>query len=215
MNQSSRGPWKRRLLAVGLAAFAGATTAGAEFWERVPFMEWSDGQVSRILTRSPWASTQVVSLPPRGASAAGPARHEITLLWVSALPVREAIVRRQAGRSKPLTAQQQAMLSVPPAYEVTIDHVPYPFQLSQIEAWLRRKSKPPIAAQRATTDKTPTGFALTIAFPRTDPIALEDGEVELAFKAERFGANIAFLRPFEFRKTFTLKDMRIGAALAL
>ena len=93
--------------------------------------------------------------------------------------------------------------------------MPFPFQPGQVEAFLRPKNKPPIAAQQVTTDKTPAGFALLIAFPRTDPITLDDREVEFTFKAERFGVGIAFSRPFEFTRTFKLRDMQVGDILEL
>ena len=156
-----------------LAAGGGAA---AEFWESEPFMKWSDGQVQRILTRSPWAARLAVALPPRVDGTAGPARHELTLIWRSALPIRQAIVRTQAGSGRTLTAQQQAILAEPSAYLIVVDHVPFPFQSSQIEAFLRRKNKLPIPAQQITSGKTPTGFDLLIAFPRTDLIAPEDRE---------------------------------------
>jgi hypothetical protein len=198
-----------------LMMLAISSVTAAQFWDTVPFMQWSDGQVRKVITESPWAVTLEATLPPKLNAPSGPARQQLYLLWSSALPVRQAIVRRQAGRGATPTAEQQELLKPSGAYFIVVDHLPFPFRQGQVEAFLIRKAKPPITAREFVADKTAQGFALQVGFPRTDPIVLHDDEVEFRFKAGSFGAGISFSRPFEFSRTFKLKNMTVNGRLEL
>src|SRR6185436_2101719 len=115
---------RRILFIFTLVIIAGAALAAAEFWESKPFLQWSDREVEKVLTDSPWTALVAIPLPNRGpvpsADAGGggrggggeggggrgggefgPAaqRVRLTISWRSALPLREAIARQQAGKT--------------------------------------------------------------------------------------------------------------------
>ena len=214
---------RRRIVSTGrvptatvvLVLLATALTSAAEFWDTAPFTAWSEAQVQRIMTASPWSFTIVAPLPPDAKGRPGPSRKAMLLSWRSALPVRQAMVRSQAGSGGRLNARQQDLLRPAASYTIAVGNMPYPFQPGQVESFLKRKKKPPIAASRVSTQKIPTGWELWIEFPRTDPLTLDDGEVEFTFRAATFGANIAFSRPLAFKRTFKLKRMTVGGRLEL
>src|SRR5580658_821099 len=93
------------IFAVGLWA--------ADFWQAKPFTEWSDKDVTKMTTNSPWAKEFSVEMPggaeggkggksggkrdggQTGSPDAGGGAPSLTLTirWVSALPVKQALVR--------------------------------------------------------------------------------------------------------------------------
>lgn len=213
----------RWLAGLCLSILATAGLAAAEFWETKPFLEWSDKEAEKLMTGSPWAAVIGTALPPplpvasdggggggRGGGddnsfGPGPRRIQVGLSWRSALPVRQALVRAQVGQRGSLTADQQAFLAREGPYVIAVSSLPAQYSRGQIEAFLRRKGKPPIPVAEAASQKTATGPVLLIGFLRTDPIVLEDGDVEFTFKADRF----------ELKKKFTLKNMVFGGKLEL
>jgi hypothetical protein len=212
-------------LSVWLVACACLTAA--EFWEEKPFLEWSNGQTEKMMTDSPWAAVVTVALPPQlpGAGAGGGGggrgggddisfgqvrRIPIGVSWRSALPVRQALVRSQVGQRGVVSAEHQGFLSSEnPSYIVALSGLPMQYTRpgggATIEAFLRRDGKPPIPAQQGGMEKAPGGVVLLIAFPKTDPIALENGDVEFVAKLDRL----------EIKKKFKLKDMVFGGKLDL
>jgi hypothetical protein len=198
----------------------------AEFWETKPFIKWSDGEVEKLLTDSPWTGLVAVPLPNTGPVPSGdgggrgggggegfgpgPRRIRVTIAWRSALPLRQAVVRRQAGQGGKVTVEQEGFLSRDEGYYVVgLTGLPpqytRPTGGSTLTAFLRREGRPAIPAQQASVDKSAGGFALLIGFPKTDAITLEDREVEFTARFE----------PFEIKKKFKLKDMVVGGRLEL
>ena len=64
---------KRNLFAIALAVtLASAVVWAADFWEKKGFTEWSDKEVTRMLTQSPWVRTVDLSFgPPSGTRGYG------------------------------------------------------------------------------------------------------------------------------------------------
>jgi hypothetical protein len=202
--------------------FSGMLTA-AEFWETKPFLTWSDKEAEKVMTDSPWAVTVGVALPPplpreSGAGAQGgrggddtgfgpvPRRIQLQIAWRSALPLRQALVRNQIGQDGTPSPQHQEFLTLQPtSYVIAIRNLPVQYSRGSIEAFLKRKGKPAIPVEEAGTEKTAAGPVLLIGFSAADPITLDEGDVELTFKSDRF----------EFKRKFTLKNMMFGGKLEL
>ena len=127
----------RRILSIGaLWVAVGISVAAADFWEDKPFRSWSDKDVEKMLTDSPWADEVAVPLPPRlrpgqgggqggGFGAAGGGgggggggrmrfsdqrRVRMAVSWRSALPVKQALLRDQIGEGDELSAENQEYL---------------------------------------------------------------------------------------------------------
>jgi hypothetical protein len=221
---------RRILVCFVLCLVTSAMVSGAEFWDVKPFLDWTDKEVQRILSDSPWAAIMAVPLPnagpvpsgdvggsgrggggSRGESfGPGPRRVRLTISWRSALPIRQAAVRQQAGLHGSLSPDAQALLAKDDEfYVIGVQGLPPQYSRggtgTTIESFLRREGKPPIPAQRAGSQPIPGGALLVIGFPRTDPITLDDGDVEFDVKVENL----------HFKKKFKLKDLVFAGKLAL
>src|SRR5262249_13408175 len=135
--RTMRGPLRTR---VGAWLLFSAILTAADFWQEKPFTDWTAQQVEKMLTDSPWAKkiTVVVGSLREGSWAdsnpsgtgvgggGGGASHKsesdapafqqirrvpVNVIWISALPVRQALLRRQAGPAAQVTPEQQRQLS--------------------------------------------------------------------------------------------------------
>ena len=64
----------RRFLAIsGVWLLACAVLAAADFWEEKEFTSWSDKDVEKMMSNSPWAKPLTVPFPrpPRGTPGSG------------------------------------------------------------------------------------------------------------------------------------------------
>ena len=221
---------RKTLPIVSLWFLGCAALAAADFWESKPFLEWSDKEVEKLLADSPWAALIAVPLPNRGpvptadtgggrggggrggaeGFGPGPQRARLTISWRSALPLKEAAARQQVGKGATLSPEQQAALDHDDGlYVVGIQGLPPQYTRAGpnnvIEVFLRREGKPAIGATRANTQMTRGGALLLVGFPKTDPITLSEGDVELDVK----------MGEFSFKKRFKLKEMVYKGELAL
>jgi hypothetical protein len=218
----------RPLFAAALVAWAAAGLAAADFWASKPYTEWSEKEVEQMLGDSPWARkiSVVVPIPPRasadGAGGRGgrggddglgrgfpvPAPQlKLVLTWRSALPIRQALTRQSNGAGNatlglPLLEEQQY-------YIVTLAGLPAVYARATASAgpstFLRRGRKPPIALAQGGMQQTGPTLTLVFAFPRTDPIALDDKDVEF----------VTALGSIEIKKKFSLKDLVYNGELEL
>jgi hypothetical protein len=220
---------QRRAFACIAVCLAVSAASAAEFWDK-PFLEWSDREVDRMLTDSPWTGLVAVPLPNRGpiptddgggrggrggGEGFGPApmRVRVTISWRSALPLKQALVRQQVGQRGTVPPQAQTYLETPDEhYVIGLQGLPPQYSMPgrgrevAVTAFLKRDGKPPIPVLQATPQMTRGGFIMLLRFPKADPITLADGHVEIE-------AKIGELQ--QIRKKFTLKDLVYGGHLAL
>ncbi len=206
---------------VGVWLLAGTALVGAaaDFWEEKDFTTWSDQEVERMLTDSPWAkqvgSTQV-NPECGGEQFDRIQRTEVTVAWSTALPIRQATVRQAIGLGAPIPPESQQELEMdPPVYVVTLSGLPPTLRwlattvpAIEAETMLKRKDKAPIAVEsvRLFQNKQSQLISLVFRFPKTDVITVEDGEVELVTKLGASG---------DLKKKFKLSDMVFGDQLEL
>ena len=136
----------------------------------------------------------------------------LTVMWRSALPVKQATVRQRAGRDAPLsTDDRQFIAQSEPQYVVSVSGLPRRFErLAQnravlTETVLKRKNKDPISPDDMGTAVDGESVMVVFVFPKTDAIALDDQEVEFITK----------LGETEVKKKFKLKDLVFAGQLAL
>jgi len=218
-------------LAVASFVVASAGLVGASnFWDAKPYTEWSPKEMETILTDSPWVRklSVVVQSPPRATDDGGgggggrggggggdvggrgfpvPAPQlKLTLTWRSALPVREALSR--SGDT--VAPGGQSMLDPPQHYLLTLSGVPARYQRlvpsAATTSFLKRGTKPPIALLQGGIQQDSGGLlTLIFAFPRTDPIVLDDKEVEF----------VTAIGTLEIKHKFKLKDLLVNGQLEL
>ena len=140
---------------LGIWIVACAALVAADFWEEKDFTAWSDKDVEKMLTDSPWSQKVTIALRGPGGGGGGrggggggrgggfgggrgrggadgfgpaPRRMTLTVSWRSALPVKQAVVRSQIGVDAPIPLEQQQFLAqVEPLYVVTVAGFPQQF----------------------------------------------------------------------------------------
>ncbi len=233
----------RRLVGtLGIWLLACAVLAAADFWDEKDYRSWSAEEVEQMLTDSPWSRRVTVVLQGVGSRIDGgarlvrmdsetrrrvadylvarrlssspvPDRITLTVSWRSALPVKQALARSQAGIGAPIPpAQRVFLIQHEPLYVVSVAGIPRQFaeettlQALLAETVLARNDKPPIIAEDVepffVSDET---VILEFAFLRDDAITLLDREVEFVTK----------LGEIEIERSFKLQDMMFGDALAM
>ena len=137
----------------------------------------------------------------------------LTVSWRSALPIKQALVRAQAGIGAPVPPEQRPFLiQQEPLYVVTISGIPRQFgeglnrEAVLERTTLEREDADPIAAE----DVEPflvdgETFILEFAFLRDDPITLLDRNVEF----------VTDLGEVEIKRSFNVQEMMFGDALAM
>jgi hypothetical protein len=82
---------KHCLSCFALSLFVVVPGYGQRFWENKSYKQWTDSEVMKILTNSPWAQTRFES----GQYELPGYSYEAMIRLRSALPVRQAVVRQR------------------------------------------------------------------------------------------------------------------------
>jgi hypothetical protein len=216
-----------------LILFAFCLTA-ADVWKK-PYTEWSDKDVAKLMADSPWVKSASVTMsfpggggggfaPGGGGARGGPAGDqsppplpsiEIVARCESALPMRQALVRRKFGAEADKSADAKKVLEEEPkSYEIVLSGSMgmflrgAPDQLKQtlIEATTLSSARTG-AIKPANVDISPPGRTMEVlfVFPRSMPFTADDKEVEFSTK---LGAS-------NLKYKFKLKDMVINGKLEM
>ena len=156
-------------------ALAIAAVGAAEVWETTPFLQWSDKDVEKVLTDSPWAGKAGLTHARPGANLGSVPDWKLVVAVRSALPVRQALVRSEVGAGGALQPQHEQLLAGGEGfYVIGLSGIPRSLapQLQTVAdaAVLRRRGKDPIAATQGSAvmvdqDGRPAAFH----DPRTAP----------------------------------------------
>jgi len=239
----------KNLLQVSFVFLVASTLLWAgDFWEDTEFTQWSEKDVEKMMTNSPWAKRVTVSVSRRGGgggrsgglsgrqrgggtgragmgggrgggrggrSGGGMARQpalRLTISWRSALPVKQALVKRRMGDSTQIPEEARQFLDQQDeSYMVAI--IGFPAQMGRmarnpealLAATILKRKKGSILPENVRAVKRDDSVDLFFFFPRSAGITLEDKDVEF----------IAELGPMEIKKKFKLKDMVLNGKLEL
>lgn len=135
---------------LALCVYAAVGVGAAGVWDTKPFTDWTDKETQAVLTDSPWAGKGSLTNARAGGNAGPVPDWKVTVTWRTALPVRQALIRRQVGQGGTVAPEQQAMLTaVEPHYIVAVEGLPGMFagsiQAIGAQTHLEREGKPPIA----------------------------------------------------------------------
>jgi hypothetical protein len=141
-------------------------------------------------------------------SPGGPPAVRLVVRFVSALPVRQAMMRAQFGDEVGKSPAAAKVLSTPENYYVVglagLRRPPRDIQSIKEKSVLRVKGQEPFGPVQVQAEKA----MIVLFFPREGhPIALEDGEVEVQVRLPDFTGPI--------RHTFKLKNMVYDGKLEL
>ena len=225
---------------VGVCLLASAALTAADFWQEKDFTAWSAQQVEKILTDSPWAKKVTVvagSLKEEGlggfqgggagfgggdsrSGEGGSAEFQrvrrvtVTVAWISALPVRQALARQQIGPgAKSAVDQQQKLGEDAPFYTVAVIGLPLRLaaQGGTIDAVKSKTTLKPNKKERIgladmrVFREADQSVTIEFLFPKNDAIILDDKEVEFVTK----------LGDVDLTKKFKLADMTLRGQLLL
>ena len=110
-----------------------AVASAAAVWETKPYTEWSDKDVEKLLTESPWAGKATITHEREGANL-GPIDLKLIVSVRSAEPIRRAVARQQLAAGVPASPDLEANLAAPyPRYAFAISKIPqfYRMQLTK------------------------------------------------------------------------------------
>lgn len=167
------------------------------------FPDWSDDDIDRILTDSPWAAWLTVPIEKP------PTRTEVYLVvrWKSALPVRQALALTEFGREGLQHPQAVEALTREPA-NLQLQIAGFPALLftdrapdleSQLRrtAWISIPGQSPVPPESAAVPPHGNHLMAELSFPRFASLTPADKSIRLAATVD--GARI--------EREFKLKEM--------
>jgi hypothetical protein len=167
------------------------------------FPDWSEDDIDRILTDSPWAAWLTVPI------AKSPTRTEVYLVvrWKSALPVRQALALTEFGRDGLQHPQAvESLTRVPANLELQIAGFPailFTDRAADLESQLRRTARvsvpghPPASPESVAVPPHGNHLMAELTFPRFANLTPADKSIRLSATVD--GARI--------ERDFKLKDM--------
>ena len=108
-------------MSVALSAVLSAAAA----WEEKPFTQWSEKDVEKLLTDSPWAGKASLTHEKAGADLGPVPDWKVIISVRSATPIRQALARQQLIAGGTASPDLEANLAVPhPRYAIAIAGIP-------------------------------------------------------------------------------------------
>lgn len=217
-----------------VVVLSAASLMAANVWQK-PYTQWSDKDVAKILSDSPWVKSTGVTMsfpggggpPPGGGGFGGgggrgggpqggaegggftPPSLEIVARFESALPMRQALVRR----NKPADAEK-ILSEEPKSYEIVISGPLGGFVMGPPDAVKERlteattlSSAKSSAIKPSQIQISPPGRQMEVlfVFPRDKAFTLDDQEVDFTTK----------LGTSNLKYKFKLKDMVVNGKLEM
>ena len=97
----------------------------AAVWDDKPFMQWSDKDVDKVLTESPWAGKASLTHEKAGANLGPVPDWKLIVSVRSATPVRQALARQALLAGGTASPDLEANLATPhPRYAFAIANIP-------------------------------------------------------------------------------------------
>ena len=202
----------------------------AGFWDTKPFPEWSDKELQKLMTDSPWVrqirgkiNAQPSDEPGQAqipdlsgpTSAAAPSL-PVMLRWISALPVKQGEMRARFGKDAATAPEARKFLEQPrtfyilavagiPGYLISKGGADNAKEAIARSTILTLKGKP--SMQPTVVEFAPAGLNVTVmlGFPRSNEITLADEEVAFS----------TVIGTVLVRYKFKLKDMVVRGKLEL
>ena len=133
---------------------------------------------------------------------------------MSALPVKQALLKTKYGAEAGTADAKKILEQAEPQYLIAVIGLPAQFARANSErlqeqlkpaTTLTVKGKDPITADKVEVLPQNNQAGVMFRFPKTDPISLDDKEVEFATK----------IGPMVIKRKFKLSDMKVKGKLEL
>ena len=106
-----------------------AVLSAAAAWDEKPFLQWSDKDIDKLLTDSPWAGKATLTHEREGANLP-PIDLRLNVIIRSAEPIRRAVARQQLAAGLPAAPDLEANLAKPyPRYAFAIPKIPQMYRM--------------------------------------------------------------------------------------
>lgn len=149
-------------LAFAATAVVATVLTAADFWTKKPYAEWTDDELHKMVTDSPWAWRKGVETGQSGPE--GAITQPVTLYWQSALPIKRAMLGKKALTNPQTKAVLDRQESV---YLLHIEGLPNSY--------------------RAKTDVEKLKMATSLRIKGKDPISPVDVQIPEAQAPKGFG----------------------------
>jgi hypothetical protein len=182
-----------------LAAFLiTGTLLAQEFWDRKQYLQWTNDEISRLTSNSPWAKEANVESGGRNIT--------LRITWLTALPIKQAFLKERIDEGGVLAESAKEIMTVEENYyAIGITGLPADMAQKLTEASLRIANKPEIQPAKGDFQSRGRTVDVMVLFARTSPITADDKEVEVVLK----------LGDAEVGAKFPLKDMVYNGKLEL
>jgi hypothetical protein len=115
----------RALRSIGILWAVLAVTVSAAVWDDKPFMQWSDKDVDKVITDSPWAGKASLTHERAGADLGPVPDWKLIVSVRSATPVRQALARQALLAGGTASPELETNLATPyPRYVFAIARIP-------------------------------------------------------------------------------------------
>jgi len=108
---------------------AAALVSAAAVWDTKSFMEWSDKDIEKLLTDSPWAGKGSLTHERAGTNLGTVPEWNLVVVARSAAPVRMAVARQQLAAGVPASPDLEKNLNTP--------YARYAIAITKIQQFLR------------------------------------------------------------------------------
>jgi hypothetical protein len=181
-----------------------------DFWAETPFYRWSDQEVDRMLTNSPWARKAKVYVKGKDSGAA------LIVRWQTAVPIRQAVARFHYGDQAGTLDKVAKQLNRDEAYYI-VGIVGLPLTLAGkkpegLKSWVTLKagSQPPTRpVDILTAELMSPALNVFFFFPKAQSGA---HVITLADEAAEFSLKTPLV---QIRRTFVLKELVYNGKLEL
>jgi hypothetical protein len=192
---TTRRQWIVNMLALLLSA---GTLFAQDFWQAKEYLTWTNDEITRLTTNSPWAKELKVTAGGKDAA--------LRLTWLTALPIKQAVLRERMDEGGVLAESAKEIMSTEEQYyAVGITGLPADMAQKLTEAALRVPDKEEIKPARGDFQPRGATVDVMILFSRAKPVTTEDKEVEVILK----------LDGVEIGQKFPLIDMVFNGRLEL
>jgi hypothetical protein len=232
----------RRLTLFAIWIGVCAVPYAADVWDIKPYTDWSDKELDKVMTDSPWAGKAGLTHARQGASLGSVPDWDLVVAVRSALPFKQALVRREIGQGGAPTPQHEARLAAAEDhYVISIAGIPRAMttQLQKVAdaTEIRRRGKEPIRATQGavmTIDRNGLQVAenrapgIRLAAQRgrgfgggedrsgiTVTLVLGFPRTDAITPADNEFEVVTVLGNYNLKRTFKLKDMVFKGQLAL
>ncbi len=167
-----------------------ATLLGQNFWDGKDYRQWTSDEVSMLTSNSPWSKKL----------------NDLTITWLTALPVKQALLKERLEAGGILAdSAEQIMGTEEEYYAIGITGLPADRSDDLTEVSLKVENKAVIKPTNGSFQPRGRTVDVMVIFPRTAPIIIDDGQVEVILK----------LGSEEMGTKFLLKDMVYKGKLEL